>query len=386
MVSKIKEEGKFDAHTSFDTSDMERYMSFSDILELKKVCEKSKNFVVSSEIAKHFFAKKHIKQNYPITVKSPYNHIFINFDDPIDIKMAVPKDYNEYIGQGFTQWLKSDPSDLNKNLFVVNDKLYGIIIIADKNEFKEKKEKTIELNKTGMSPEFQAYYKDTDPETTFKVYFVTSMSKARQQSKKHTCDENHCNHTPDEIEKENEELEKFFKSGFEYTNIIFDTRKLPNFISEYGIFEGDCTKRKNKTIIEDCLSNLLNLTINLINFINSNDTVECAPMWGSMKRKAKYEKKYNNKLPPDFYMIRLKYPKAVVVGGEQGESKSAYGYQFDVKGHFRTLLHKRWTHKRGQVIWIPPFKKGKGLYIPKDYSVDSPKEVVEDYKWEDIRK
>ena len=43
-----------------------------------------------------------------------------------------------------------------------------------------------------------------------------------------------------------------------------------------------------------------------------------------------------------------------------------YTHAFDVRGHFRYLQAKRYKVK--QTIWIPPYVKGDGVYIPKTYN------------------
>lgn len=48
-----------------------------------------------------------------------------------------------------------------------------------------------------------------------------------------------------------------------------------------------------------------------------------------------------------------------------------FNFSFDVRGHFNHLRSPRYTHKRGQIIWIPPCVKGSGPYLPKSYVADS---------------
>jgi hypothetical protein len=41
------------------------------------------------------------------------------------------------------------------------------------------------------------------------------------------------------------------------------------------------------------------------------------------------------------------------------------------RGDDNHLRSPRYTHKRGQIIWIPPCIKGSGPYLPKSYVADS---------------
>jgi len=52
--------------------------------------------------------------------------------------------------------------------------------------------------------------------------------------------------------------------------------------------------------------------------------------------------------------------------------KFTYSHRFWVRGHWRHLKHPRFTHKRGQIIWIPPHIKGKGILIEKPYKLTRP--------------
>jgi len=50
---------------------------------------------------------------------------------------------------------------------------------------------------------------------------------------------------------------------------------------------------------------------------------------------------------------------------------SPYGYRFWVRGHFRQLSSPRYKEKRGIRLWIPPYTKGEGILVNKDYKVES---------------
>ena len=46
-----------------------------------------------------------------------------------------------------------------------------------------------------------------------------------------------------------------------------------------------------------------------------------------------------------------------------------YNYRFFVRGHFRHLRSEKWGDKQGTRIWIPPYIKGQGMLIEKEYMV-----------------
>ena len=52
-----------------------------------------------------------------------------------------------------------------------------------------------------------------------------------------------------------------------------------------------------------------------------------------------------------------------------------YNFRFFVRGHFRTLRNPRYGDNVGKRIWIPPYIKGKGLLIEKEYLIDKAEEI-----------
>ncbi len=359
-----------------EVSGVEHYVTYSNCFEMLETIKEAKDFVLESDIAEHFYEKKHIKQDFKISMKSPFKRIMITFEDPIPIKMAIPKNQEEFMNVSYDKWIRMITGDPDHNLVEIDDRLHGIMIIWDEDYTKEKIQKTLESQKEQktMSENFKEYYEKMNPKTTFKINFITDANRTKRDFENH----------PDRYdEKEKEFYEKQLASGFEYSNIIFDSTLLPEFISEFEISKMKLYEKPiNK--VANALQKLLNLTINLINFINSNDTVEYAPIYRSMKQQKKYLQQTGKNLPPLFYLLKVKYPKEYILGGAKGQPHSEYRYQFDVRGHFKHLVSAKWTHKRGQIIWVQPFRKGKGkIYIPKNYVVDSPQKVVDDYKWDE---
>jgi hypothetical protein len=364
-----------------DMSGVEHYVTFSNCVEMLDIIKESKDFVIETDIVKHFYEKKHIKQNFNISMKSPFKRIFITFEDPIPIKMAIPKNMKEYMDLNYDEWLRMVTGNPEHNLIEIDDRLHGILITNDLNKNKIKMEATLNLQKEKrtMSVVFEEYYKKANPKTTFKVFFVTDMSRGKQDYYNNP----YLKKDSEGYTKEKEEaLLNFLNTGFEYSDVIFDSALLPEFISEFEISKMNLYTKPLNNVVKG-LQNLMNLTVNLINFINSNETVEYTPIYKSNKQQKKYFQKTGKSLTPLFYLLKVKYPREIIIGGVKGQPHSEYSYQFDVKGFFRHLRSPRYKNKRGQIIWIQPFKKGKGIYIPKNYVVDSPKEVVDEYKWDE---
>ena len=108
--------------------------------------------------------------------------------------------------------------------------------------------------------------------------------------------------------------------------------------------------------------------LNFLNFINSPE-VSYVTVESDKDRNAK--RIQNNKLPiPNRNMIRLNGALKVYLDDIKKNPVWHYNYRFWVRGHFRTLRNIRYGDNVGKRIWIPPFVKGKGVLIEKNYKVD----------------
>lgn len=96
--------------------------------------------------------------------------------------------------------------------------------------------------------------------------------------------------------------------------------------------------------------------------------------------KEKNEKRMENeKLPiPNRNMIRLDGVLKKYLEDIKQNPVWHYNYRFWVRGHFRTLRSPRYGDNVGKRIWIPPYVKGKGLLIEKEYVVNKNKEDVDE--------
>jgi hypothetical protein len=355
-------------HTMITRESVERFISFCDLISILRFLKTRKDFVIESEIVKDFQKGHHINQDYGFTLKTPFPITYINFDDPVEVEIAIPENYFDgFMDNDYNEWIENK---VKEKMVVIKNLLHGILIVSDPKVFREMKDSTVNMQEHGkkvMHEDSFQYYKTMNPEKTFKVYFILDDLRLKEEYKKQS------------EGKVNEKVNAILRKSYEYTNILFDSEKLPNFISEFGLGVINLNE-KGRDELSKCLCKLLDITIQIINFINSNDYVEQAPMWKSQKSKEHYEKKFNMALPPEFYMLRVKYPKEFMTRNGEGQSHSPYGYQFDVRGHWRHLRSPVYKQKRGAVIWIPNFKKGHGLYIQKRYDVVSePDKLTQDH-------
>jgi hypothetical protein len=106
MKAMLKENPDLLEQKLTDMSGVEHYVTFSNCVEMLQTLKEAKDFVLESDIAKYFYDKKHIKQNFNISMKSPFKRIFITFEDPIPIKMAIPKNMKEYMDLNYDEWMR----------------------------------------------------------------------------------------------------------------------------------------------------------------------------------------------------------------------------------------------------------------------------------------
>ena len=130
-----------------EVSGVEHYVTYSNCFEMLETIKEAKDFVLESDIAEHFYEKKHIKQDFKISMKSPFKRIMITFEDPIPIKMAIPKNQEEFMNVSYDKWIRMITGDPDYNLVEIDDRLHGIMIIWDEDYTKEKIQKTLESQK-----------------------------------------------------------------------------------------------------------------------------------------------------------------------------------------------------------------------------------------------
>jgi len=171
----------------------------------------------------------------------------------------------------------------------------------------------------------------------------------------------------------------FFYADEGETGLGFGIRSLPEFISFYnqtnltgGKPSESILRLDSKTLSlgEQSASKLVSFAINLILFITSSN-VQYVPYRGGSKSEYKRERKGLSPKKPEFYWCRIHYPSILEEKPELAQRLHVgYNHTFDVRGHFRYLQSNRFKNKRGMRVWISPFKKGHGIYVPKQYLVD----------------
>lgn len=68
---------------------------------------------------------------------------------------------------------------------------------------------------------------------------------------------------------------------------------------------------------------------------------------------------------------------------QENDFRGKLGYQFWVRGHWRTYRSAKYTNVRDKVQWIEPFKKGKGIEVKRVYRV-LPNDEKDTLNYDDI--
>lgn len=117
--------------------------------------------------------------------------------------------------------------------------------------------------------------------------------------------------------------------------------------------------------------------VNLINFLNASNIIYLPYYRG--KPEAGIAREHigsEAKGKPDYYILHVTQPRVLPRKRGVGSGRG-YAYEFDVRGHFRFLQSEHYKKKRWSNIWIPPYRKGQGLYTPKTYEMDYKPDDVE---------
>jgi len=118
------------------------------------------------------------------------------------------------------------------------------------------------------------------------------------------------------------------------------------------------------------LSSIENLIYNFLCFVNSPD-IEYTT-YTDTPRQREIRRRKNRPIRPTIAAIQLTNPLKRYVTKKRHGIKMVYSHRFWVRGHWRTLRHKRYGENRGKKLWIKPHIKGEGLLIPKKYELITP--------------
>ncbi len=106
---------------------------------------------------------------------------------------------------------------------------------------------------------------------------------------------------------------------------------------------------------------------NFLDFLN-NPEAELITVERTKEQNKKRILRGKNPLPPQIF-VNITGKLKIYLDELKSNTDFSYNHRFDVRGHFRTLRSEKWKDSRGMKIWIPPYIKGKGIYIKKVYDV-----------------
>ncbi len=106
---------------------------------------------------------------------------------------------------------------------------------------------------------------------------------------------------------------------------------------------------------------------NFLDFLN-NPEVELVTIERTKEENEKRILRGKNPTPPQSF-VNVTGKLKIYLDELKSNTNFSYNHRFDVRGHFRTLRSEKWKKSRGMKIWIPPYIKGKGMYIKKVYDV-----------------
>jgi hypothetical protein len=123
--------------------------------------------------------------------------------------------------------------------------------------------------------------------------------------------------------------------------------------------------------IDKHTKNILTFICNFLDYLNDPD-VETVNLKEANERHDRELKNYYESCKMDLehiYITRINRPVKFYPQREMSEGRSSFHCRFWVRGHFRTLRHKRYGEHIGRKRWVEPFIKGHGVLINKDYKV-----------------
>ncbi len=145
-------------------------------------------------------------------------------------------------------------------------------------------------------------------------------------------------------------------------------------IKEYLVLKGNEEKHtpdeewvNDVKKVEPYLKKIQLFVINFLDFLN-NPEVELVTVERTKEENEKRILKGKKPIPPQSF-VRVIGKLKIYLDQLNSDTNFSYSHRFDVRGHFRTLRSDKWRNTRGTKIWIPPYIKGKGMYIKKIYDV-----------------
>jgi hypothetical protein len=165
------------------------------------------------------------------------------------------------------------------------------------------------------------------------------------------------------------------KSLAKMVKIIFIAGRVVS--EETQLFSADLDDEKLDTINSPSfdsddrhlVSDVKYLVCNILDFINNPD-VELVHVERTKEENVKRMDRGKIPIPVCKY-VRINGQLKIYFDELNAGGEFNYSHKFWVRGHFRVLRDEhRWKDKVGTKIWIPPFIKGKGIFIQKEYVVE----------------
>jgi len=134
-------------------------------------------------------------------------------------------------------------------------------------------------------------------------------------------------------------------------------------------------KQKNK-IKKETLHLYKKIQLFVYNFLDFLNDPEVKIITVERDEKRNKKRVLHGKLPiPTRKFVRITGQLKIYMDKLNSGAIRKIDHKFWVRGHFRTLRSEFWKKKRGIRIWIPPFIKGKGILIKRNYLVKKGDEV-----------
>lgn len=169
--------------------------------------------------------------------------------------------------------------------------------------------------------------------------------------------------------------EYFFEDGSELYGIQLNYDKEDQSIRAFTIYNnqffyiGDLLATSEKDEKYRSKSRIKNFVCNFIDLLNDPD-IELIFVERETDNDKNVPLVEKSKSIPTIVEIRLSGKLKIYMDKLESDGKFQYTHTFDVRGHWRLLRDSnRWGSKVGVKIWIPPYRKGEGLYVKKDYIV-----------------
>lgn len=121
---------------------------------------------------------------------------------------------------------------------------------------------------------------------------------------------------------------------------------------------------------EDLSDALRKIAIGFCLFVNSVN-VELVEVQNPHTKKHKSQ---GRAAPLPYFLCKLETKQYTGQKHSNEEAQSHHSYQYDVRGHFRTLTkYKDRTYPTPRTLWVPPHRRGlaSGVYRPKIYDLTS---------------